>query len=229
MKPYFVFLCLLLTQCTYANTANEDSLKLKGRNIYRPDYKNSITFSGTNYYFSRGFRYVGELWFPLDDQVGINYTRAIDKHWAIKVGYNQWNNLPWYGPSYDKEFSTSDFHSFEPGTITSSLGYKMAEVFAQYSYAPFKKWRVRAELGISYTAGTNAVIDSVYHNPEPPHDFIIYDRVAKAHYWGVVPAISVDYLCFRKRISIGGDVRYRRYFDFYFHRIEYGFHVGLNF
>jgi hypothetical protein len=162
--------------------------------------------------------------------VGVYYQRKIYKHFGIKIGYGQWNTFPWFKQGFlnHQPFTINVLYDSTPGTILSSFEYKMYEGYIQYGYS-LRRWRFRAGLGLSYTTGVNSVVDSVYYNPDPPHDFIVYDKMKNASYWGIIPEVSIDFLCWRKRLSFGADIRYRKYWGFYFAPTEYGFHAAFNF
>lgn len=187
-------------------------------------FKNSIMLSGTNFPGVEYYHGLGLLFIWKDDNIGVFYRRRLTNHFMLKVGYNQWNTL--WRPG--GEFQIIQSNLIEVGTM-SSVRYKMGDIYGEYCIRAWRRHYVTLGVGASYTKGINIVVDSIYYNPDPPHDFIVDQSPRNAAYFGIVPEVSYDCLVLHNRIGVGIDIRYRKYFGFYFNYIEYGFHTAFNF
>ncbi len=218
-KAIIIFLLLLVSFSVFAKS---DSL------TNRKEYKNTISFTGSNYYFKGYIQdYIGGLFIWQDNQAGICYERKISKHFKLKIGYNQWLTKSWYHKNGWDDFYLVN-NNFKVGNTTSYDKYKNIDVSAYYVLNCSKRQRVSVGVGGTSTWGWNSIIDSMnsymgYGNPE------IYQHVAVKYYYGFISSLSYDYLCFKNRVSLGADLRYRKYFNFYLNTWEYGVHFGFNF
>ncbi len=223
------YLCCFLFFFLITNTvsAKQDSTR---------QYKNTFMLCGANYVFKsdngsttyRGYRYL-LLW--QDALVGLAYQRKIWKNIYCKMAYNEWNNhMPKSIYPGRKLIISPGFDTTAPGVILTMWKYKMADFYLLYRIDCFKRHKITAGLGVSYTwGGANEVIDSIYINPDPPHDGIIFTSERNKSYWGVVPSLSYDYLLFKNRVAVGADLKYRRYTRYPFYAPDYGFHIAVNF
>lgn len=195
-------------------------------------YRNSVVLSAADYYFRRQFEGLNVLSVTQDHKYGLYYNRAINRHFCVSAGYNVWNNMSWYTntTSANHKFKIRpSIDTFKPGVILDFIDYKIADLSVSYIIDYFKKNKIKIGVGLSYTWGKNEVIDSIYTNPGPPYDGIIYQSSKNTSYWGVVPSVSYDYLLFKNRLDLGADVKYRRYFYSLLNTFEYGIHIGVNF
>ena len=223
-----ILLLLALMSCI-ANTAfakKSDSTK------HYKDYNNSIEFSATNSPKADDFFYDirHEYYLPYRmGQLAMYYERCVYKNLRIKVGFNEWNETGFLsyvrGPAFVVERGSP---IDEVGSLLARWSYKMIESFGVYRFNLSRKHKIKTAFGMSYTWGLNEIVDSVYHNPGGG-DGIIFARREKCSYWGIVPALSYDYLCIHNRISIGLDVRLRRYFGISYSFADYGYHLSVNF
>ena len=190
--------------------------------------------------FSNGYRYVPkvykdywrfEFFIPfvdlnIGDQYGIDYERRIYKNWRIGIGYFTWNKTTGtFAGSYG-------FIEQQPTVAGSTIGrskFQMKDLYVGYKYNHFKRHKINIDFGCSYTWGISTVIDSVYWNPDPPYDGIIYRSDRRISYWGIIGKVSYDYLLLHNRVGIGANVEWRKYFDIYSSQIIYGVHTTVNF
>lgn len=228
-----LFLVTIATFFSFLAYAGDDSSSISAKK----EFSNSISFSGTDYYFPGQFRRAGILFLWKDDQVGIYYERKIYHNLRVKLGYNEWNTYDWHDnpgflwhiKNFNMPFGFIPFYdSVKAGNTAILAKYKMTDFFVSYVFNRFKKHKITVGIGASYTWGLNEVIDSITVYPGY-FDALTFTHIEKKYYYGVVPSFSYDYLCLRKRMSIGADVRYREYFNFYLHKVEYGVHLGFNF
>lgn len=100
-----------------------------------------------------------------------------------------------------------------------------------YTLIARKKHRLKAGIALSLETGYNGYIDSVYNyvGASFPH-FQAYGHTEYKDYWGYVPSLSYDYNFLKQWLSIGVDVRARRYPSFgKFTQVDAGIYVGVNF
>ncbi len=208
-------------------SAQADSLKKQ------KEFKNSIIFSATDMFFPDHnklsmFRHWVPIFFEAD-QLAIYAERRVYRNWSIAAGYSAWNETSFLS-EFARIHGVGGYEPFDKvGSLQQRYSYKMRDVFVCYKYNKFKKHKIKAGLGLSYTYGINEYVDSVYHNPSPPFDGIIFLHDERHSYWGLVPLFSYDYLCLRRRVGIGADFRVRKYFGIHSTQIDYGAHVALNF
>ncbi len=114
----------------------------------------------------------------------------------------------------------SDFKEYT-GQGTTRHQYKMIDLLLAYRLNVLKRHKISFGIGPSYTWGKN--INDDYSLVMPA------GKDYNASYWGVAPAISYDYVFLRNRLSIGMDLRVRKYFGWPSEQIDYGLHLGVNF
>lgn len=187
--------------------------------IAQKDYNNSIKLSFTNFIFpGLGYEGVDPI---LADQLGIFYEHRVYKHWRLIAGYSMFNTYETDGLSSALPGpSVSDFKEYT-GQGTTRHQYKMIDLLLAYRLNVLKRHKISFGIGPSYTWGKN--INDDYSLVMPA------GKDYNASYWGVAPAISYDYVFLRNRLSIGMDLRVRKYFGWPSEQIDYGLHLGVNF
>ncbi len=225
MKTVLLLLCgIMLSKLVLAkNPDSTDTKRLR-------NFRSSVILTGSDPITQRP----GLLSLPFfsDRTIGAYYQCQITKHFGVKIGASEWNSTPLYHlfrPSWETIQAGNYPITLESGSILNSFDYKFFFCYFQYIFSFRQRWKIYPEVGLSYTYGNNVVVDSVIWNTLPPYDGLIYSSELKAHYWGITPSLSVDYLCFWGRLRIGADVTYLKYFNFYFRETNIGFHAGFNF
>ncbi len=212
-------------------STNDSTLNSEQNNVIKPKYKdygNSLVISGTNFYVPQLRPFSFDLrpqFFPQQKSIYIN--RKVYKNWRLEIGYNEWNpnkdflQLPelWGTPNFE----------LKPGALEFRILYRMIDFMVCYKLNRLKKYNILLGIGYSKCWGANTYIDSIYLNPGPPYDGIIYAHSTIVLYDGIIAKIAYDYNIFRNRISIGTDIKFRKYFGAYIYQIDYGFHLKLNF
>jgi hypothetical protein len=190
---------------------------------------NTISVIANNYYFPKLYSFQLRLDRNIADQFGIYYYRKIYRKLGLSIGYSKWNDIIISSHTLKPATVKGTSDAFHKGSILYRNKYKMCDLILTYEFTLSKRSRLNYGVGVSYTSGKNTVIDSIYFNPNPPYDGIIYTQLQNAEYWGIVPVIKYDYLIYNNRISIGADIRCRKYFALYSVQIDYGVHLAFNF
>jgi hypothetical protein len=148
------------------------------------------------------------------------------RNWSIAAGYSAWNETKFLNvlPGLAVVGGYEPFDKV--GSLQWRYSYKMRDVFVCYKYDRFKKHKIKAGVGVSYTQGINEYVDSVQNSI---FEGRIYLHNERHSYWGVVPLLSYDYLCLHRRVGFGADFRVRKYFGIHSTQIDYGAHIALNF
>jgi hypothetical protein len=223
----YVLLAMWVCFVSFSAFAKTDSLS------NTKEFSNSIQFSATDMFFPgltsyEEFKHKVPI-FLVAEQIAGYYDRRIYKNWHVAIGYSEWNETSFLS----EHKGIHGISGFDPidkvGSIQERYSYKMYDVFASYKYNRFKKHKLKAGVGFSYTKGYNTYVDSVYLNQSPPYDGIIFVHNERHAYYGIVPFIGYDYLCISKRLGLGLDFRVRKYFGIHSSQIDYGFHVAFNF
>lgn len=167
----------------------------------------------------------------ITQQFGFYYQRRVYKHIHINAGFAEWNTLTY--KNRDINGSPIVIGSYNGATQPHQLQwrtfYKMMDLFVTYDYVLAKRHKLSIGMGATYCWGKNTYVDTVYYNPEPPFDAIMFSKIEPAHYWGMMPVFCYDYMLFNNRAAIGIDLRCRKYFGLYSSQVDYGIHVGVNF
>ena len=236
-----LLLFILLYNKAYTQSTNDSTLNSEQTNVIKPKYKdygNSVQFSWNNFYIPNNnefaferFHYIyGFIVYPL--QIGVYYERKTYKNINISIGYNEWNTLSYFENDWGGPLRIRNFKEpFKPGLLLERSGYKTIDFYTFYKYNHFKKHKINIGIGATYTYGQNDYIDSIHLNNGPPFDAIIYTSVKNESYYGILAALSYNYLCLKNRMSIGLDIRYRKYFKLILvpEQIDWGYHISFNF
>ena len=164
--------------------------------------------------------------FLIAEQLSVYYQRRIYRNWNAAIGYNAWNETGFLNLIKGIHGVFTEEPIDKVGALTARYSYKMVDVIAFYKFNKFRKHKINLGLGPSFAFGVNEYIDSVSLQG---YEGIIYTHGEHRQYFGVMPTLGYDYLCFKKKVSIGLDFRYRHYFGLKHDQGEYGFHVGYNF
>jgi len=186
--------------------------------IAQKDCDNSIKLSFTNFIFpGLGYEGVAPI---LADQLGIYFEHRVYKNWRLIAGYSMFNTYEADGLPFEQTIpSVSNWNSYY-GKGTTWYQYKMIDLLLAYRLHVLKRHKISFGMGPSYTWGKNISDDFIL-----PSVALAYN----ANYWGIVSALSYDYVFLRNRLSAGLDLKARKYFSRPSEEIEYGLHLGLNF
>jgi hypothetical protein len=75
---------------------------------------------------------------------------------------------------------------------------------------------------MSYTSGSNIVIDTIYND-------LILTHHENAGYKGVLAFVSYNYLFFHGHLSVGYAISWRDYFKMYSPQVQNGINIEFNF
>lgn len=205
-----------------------DSLK-----VYK-NFKNSVYISTLDQWFVSTYPYRSHipdiLSFDPADVFGITYEHEFYNNFGLGASYMVWNPFPFL---YQNVYTGGQTAAGGPlpweikkGAIEYIKGYKMMDFYFTYKYNKFKRHKIMAGIGPSYTWGTNTIIDTFY--------IYKFDAIVEAHdepasYYGIQSFISYDYLCLRNKLSLGYQVKYRQYNGLYSPQLIYGFNIKFNF
>jgi hypothetical protein len=199
------------------------------------DFGNSVIFSGTCFYFPKIFNREWRFIFPLfelhiADQFSAGYERKVYKNWRLGLGYTTWNMVPqliqYAYPGGAQVFSGPGYNNV--GALEHRRAYKMYDAYAAYKLNGFKKHKVTAGLGASYSWGLNTYIDSIFVDPTN-YEARIITHETNYSYYGLLASLRYDYVTLRNRVNAGFDFKYRKYFGLYACQLDYGVHITFNF
>lgn len=164
------------------------------------------------------------------DQIGFYYERKVYKNIFFGVGYAQWEALKLFTPAEEMAINENPISiPYKPvvGKLEYRSSYKMLDGYFFYKYSIGKRHYVEIGLGITYCWGLNAHLK--YYIQASPTDAKAAYEARDAHYWGILPVVSYDYMLWKNRISIGADIKARYYSDRPKAQYDYGLHIGVNF
>jgi hypothetical protein len=158
---------------------------------------------------------------------GLNYERSICRHWALGLGYSGWLQFsPWLNNKvefYPYQYKIGGDN--KRGTVQTLTNYKMIDFSGKY-YHKFGRHEIDAGLGVSYTWGTNTVIDTIY---VLPLDNYVIAHNERASYTGCLVFIGYDYSLLHNRLSVGYRITWRDYFKMFSPQLLNGVAVKFNF
>ncbi len=210
-----------------------------GKSFGQKEYSNSLVFATSYHYFPKIYDwYAFQFFLPLPyshlnigDQFSVFYERKIAKNWRVGLGYTTRNVVPkfieinYVGGELLSNGPTSGYI----GQILQRRAYKMFDLYVDYQYNKFKKHKIAIGAGVSTTWGTNIIIDTIYVNSGPPFDATTVSHEQKGCYNGVLSTLRYDCLLFKSRVSVGADLKWRKYAVLYSYQIDYGVHASFNF
>ncbi len=202
--------CVLLLFCGQTHAQHKNTIAFEASSRVFPNLE----------YFTLPELYIG-------DQFGVFFERKISKRQSLSVGFTKWNNF------VDNArldgitiVNWANYDGLPIGKILYRQNYKMVDVSYKYAIYQGRKSDVKAGLGISCSYGTNIYLDSV---SEIPNNYAIYRHKKTEAYIGFVPTLSYDHYLFKRRLSIGADLHYRKYLSMFATQIDYGLHLACNF
>ncbi len=189
---------------------------------------NSLEFVGNNFFIPRILGFQLNINPNIANQFGVNYTRRISNNVRVLAGYSLWNNFIFNKLNVNGPVVKGSTGEWRKGSLEYRSKYKFVDVACVF-HKEYKKSDFALGAGVSYAVGTNTYIDTIVCNPDPPYDGIIYSHYVREGCWGVVPFFSYDYMVIKKCLSLGGDLKIRKYFNLYSSQIDYGIHVKIHF
>lgn len=190
-------------------------------------YHNSIKFSFGNFYVRKS----PGIELPIR-QIGVYAERRLYKKLFISIGYSQWV-VPWFfnNGDYDAMGISEDPITipYNPvvGKLEYRVSYKMADGYFFYKHQIYNKHYLNVGLGLSYCWGENVHLK--YYIQASPTDAKAAYEARDVHYWGALPVLAYDYMLWKNRLSVGGDIRARYYSGRPKAQYDYGLHIGVNF
>ncbi len=157
---------------------------------------------------------------------GMSYEHGIYRHVTLGIGYYVWKQFaPWYNDVSVYSEPRIIYEGHERGFIQKLNNYKMCDFYGKYALK-LDHHQIDAGLGVSYTWGTNTVIDTiyVYHL-----DNVIISHRERASYGGVFALIGYHYCFLHDRLSVGYEINCRDYFGIYSPFLQNGLSIKFNF
>ena len=193
----------------------------------KKNFSNSVSITASNYYFPKLYSFSFREIFT--QQFGFNFEHSFGKNFSLSASYSKWSKFLVSNSNLKPAVVKGTFGGWKVGSLMYRYKYQSEDLIVKYKYSLNKKNAIKIGLGISRTSGSSSYVDSIYVNPNPPHDGIIYSHYQKDTYWGYVPTINYDYLLIRNNLSVGADLRCRKYFGLYSVQIDYGIQLAFYF
>ncbi len=195
----------------------------------RKQYKNSFIVSTSRVHFP-GYAPFLKYKLPFEStyfpakQYGISYSRVLKQNISITAAYETWNQFPFVRMRYSGPgivINTQEGNVVGEGLLLRT-DHRMVDVLISYQFNKFRRDKIKAGIGPSFTAGYNSYIDE--DTIPMDHFHWQWDR-----YYGVVSNIGYDHLFFKNRIAAGAQVACRKYFGLELLQFNIGLHAGVNF
>lgn len=154
-----------------------------------------------------------DVFFPLLNTIGINYSRRIYNNIHGDISYMMWlpGHLDLFGNDHFWVEREVDGTPYKVGELVVRENYKMIDIAAIYNFSkPWSRHNVCAGLGITRYWGDNYYIESlsIYH----PSVYTTGQGIRES-YWGLSQQLSYRYSFYRKKISIGMSFKSRSFFN----------------
>lgn len=197
--------------------------------------KNAISFSLAYFdfpkiekLFSFTRRFAGS---QVADQFGIYYSRQVHPLFRVSAGFSAWNSIPWLT---NRRYGKDGYYILHGGPIayhTNDLiyyfKYHMVDLVGMYRFSSFRRHRLDIGAGLSYAWGRNCYVGTAIQGA--PWEFLLHTYTKNVGYFGYLGVASYNYQLFDDKMSVGADLKLRKYRGIYSSEVDYCFHISYNF